>query len=154
MYNVTDLVLRAMAIMYLAESPLTPDLDSDYYLSPILAPNAILAKFPKTFIICGERDPLVDDTVIFANRIRQAKARYFESAEGHVRVKILAGLSHGFLLMYGLLPEARQAVRLTGDWMVENFTELKTEKIQMNQVEEKMVFLNRRKEIVGRMKTW
>jgi hypothetical protein len=56
--------------------------------------------------------------------------------------------------MYGLLPEARQAVRLTGDWMVENFTELKTEKIQMNQVEEKMVFLNRRKEIVGRMKTW
>lgn len=45
--------LRAMAIFYLAESPLVPDLESDYYLSPVIAPEALLARFPKTYILCG-----------------------------------------------------------------------------------------------------
>lgn len=48
--------------MYLASSPIKPDLENDYYLSPINAPDSILAQFPKTYLICGEKDPLVDDT--------------------------------------------------------------------------------------------
>ena len=51
-----------MALMYLAKSPLKPDVTRDFYLSPILAPQVILAQFPKTFIMCGEKDPLVDDS--------------------------------------------------------------------------------------------
>jgi acetyl esterase/lipase len=56
-----------MALMYLAKSPLKPDVTKDYYLSPIMAPEFILAQFPKTFIMCGEKDPLVDDTGMISN---------------------------------------------------------------------------------------
>lgn len=58
----TLVVMRSMALMYLAKSPLKPDVTRDFYLSPILAPEVILAQFPKTFIMCGEKDPLVDDS--------------------------------------------------------------------------------------------
>jgi acetyl esterase/lipase len=54
--------LRSMALMYLANSPVKPDLQNDFYLSPILAPEVVLSQFPKTYIICGEKDPLIDDT--------------------------------------------------------------------------------------------
>jgi acetyl esterase/lipase len=60
------IALRGMALMYLAESPLKPDFENDFYLSPLVAPNTILALFPKTYLICGEKDPLVDDTGMFA----------------------------------------------------------------------------------------
>ncbi|KAI9202007.1 Alpha/Beta hydrolase protein [Polychytrium aggregatum] len=68
-------MMRAMALMYLGGSPSPPNFDEDYYLSPIVAPDSILARFPKTFLICGEKDPFVDDTVIFGGRLRQAKQK-------------------------------------------------------------------------------
>lgn len=51
-----------MALMYLASSPIKPDLAKDFYLSPLLAPDHLLAQFPKTYLLCGEKDPLSDDT--------------------------------------------------------------------------------------------
>jgi acetyl esterase/lipase len=57
--------MRAMGLMYLAKSPIKPDMDKDYLLSPIRTPDAILAQFPKTFVLCGEKDPLIDDSGIF-----------------------------------------------------------------------------------------
>jgi acetyl esterase/lipase len=80
-----------------------------------------------TFMICGEKDPFVDDTVIFAGRIRQAKRKYrqdhpldedFPSHDG-VRVKFLEGISHAFLQMMAFLPEAHQSARIIGDWIKE-----------------------------------
>lgn len=65
-------MLRAMIIVYIGPHR-RPDFTTDYWLSPVRAPEELLAKFPKTFLICGERDPLVDDTQIFAGRLRQAK---------------------------------------------------------------------------------
>lgn len=73
----------------------------------------------------GEKDPFVDDTVIFAGRIRQAKrddaARRMEPCrlDGDVTVKILQGMSHAFLQMMVFLPEARDAVRAIGAWVCE-----------------------------------
>ncbi|KAJ9057809.1 hypothetical protein DSO57_1019298 [Entomophthora muscae] len=67
-------LMRTMAILYIG--PLNqPDFHSDYYLSPIVGPEHLLAQFPKTYLICGEVDPMVDDTLLFAGRIRQAKLR-------------------------------------------------------------------------------
>ena len=57
--------MRSMALMYLASSPLKPDITKDYYLSPLQAPEIVLARFPKIFFICGEKDPLVDDTGMY-----------------------------------------------------------------------------------------
>jgi hypothetical protein len=61
-----------MAILYIGPSH-NPDFQTDYRISPILAPNALLVHFPPTLINCGEKDPFVDDTVIFAGRLREAK---------------------------------------------------------------------------------
>jgi hypothetical protein len=61
--------------MYLAASPVPINFKKDYLLSPVVAPDELLARFPKTYLLCGEKDPLVDDTVVFAGRLREAKAR-------------------------------------------------------------------------------
>jgi hypothetical protein len=63
--------MRAMAILYLGIAD--PDFERDYYVSPILAPSSLLAQFPTILLTCGEKDPFVDDTVIFAGRVREAK---------------------------------------------------------------------------------
>ncbi|KAG2355179.1 Alpha/Beta hydrolase protein [Suillus spraguei] len=50
-----------------------PDFATDYFISPILTPAKLLAQFPPLLMQCGEKDPFVDDTVIFAGRVREAK---------------------------------------------------------------------------------
>jgi hypothetical protein len=64
--------MRAMAILYIGPHR-NPNFETDYHLSPILAPNHLLAQFPPLLMQCGEKDPFVDDTVIFAGRVREAK---------------------------------------------------------------------------------
>ncbi|KAL7422192.1 hypothetical protein Q5752_002838 [Cryptotrichosporon argae] len=65
-------MMRAMAILYIGPRA-CPDFETDYYISPILSPPHLLAYFPPVYLICGERDPFVDDTVLFAGKIREAK---------------------------------------------------------------------------------
>ncbi|EIW69571.1 hypothetical protein TREMEDRAFT_30684 [Tremella mesenterica DSM 1558] len=65
-------MMRAMAILYIGPRR-NPDFETDYYISPILSPPHLLQHFPPVYLICGERDPFVDDTVIFAGKIREAK---------------------------------------------------------------------------------
>ncbi|KAF8639568.1 hypothetical protein AX17_001470 [Amanita inopinata Kibby_2008] len=65
-------MMRAMAIMYIGPHR-NPDFATDYRISPILTPSHLLAQFPPLLMQCGERDPFVDDTVIFAGRVREAK---------------------------------------------------------------------------------
>ena len=64
--------MRAMAILYIGPYQ-NPDFATDYCLSPILTPAHLLAQFPPLLLQCGEKDPFVDDTVIFAGRVREAK---------------------------------------------------------------------------------
>lgn len=61
-----------MAILFIGPHR-NPDFAHDYHLSPVLAPSHILAQFPPLLMTCGEKDPFVDDTVIFAGRLREAK---------------------------------------------------------------------------------
>ena len=69
-----------MAILYIGPR-LNPDFETDYYISPVLAPAHLLALFPPVYLICGERDPFVDDTVIFSGRVREAKRARRADAE-------------------------------------------------------------------------
>lgn len=48
-----------MVILYIGPQN-RPDFATDYFLSPLLTPDEILAKFPRVFLICGENDPFVD----------------------------------------------------------------------------------------------
>lgn len=69
---VSPSMMRAMAILYIGPKR-NPDFQKDYYISPILTPAHLLAEFPPILMVCGEKDPFVDDTVIFGGRIREAK---------------------------------------------------------------------------------
>ncbi|KAI8913391.1 Alpha/Beta hydrolase protein [Gorgonomyces haynaldii] len=166
--------MRAIGLMYLAGSPIVPDLEQDYFLSPVKTPDNILAQFPKTFIMCGEQDPIVDDTFIFANRLRQAKHKahldwkrmksehprnqkldqhpfQFE-AHQMVRSMILPGLSHGYFLMYGLLKEADQAVKLTHQWLQELLEQEDHDNDEMHRLTKEMLKIEE-EELLKRRRT-
>ena len=127
-------MMRAMIVLYIGPHN-RPDFATDFYLSPLLAPEALLARFPMTYILTGERDPLVDDTVIFAGRIRQSKlARFVERKElglekekahfreeDHVEVSLIPGISHGFLQFASVFPESWSYIFRCARWMNECF---------------------------------
>ncbi|KAL2073063.1 hypothetical protein VTL71DRAFT_10387 [Oculimacula yallundae] len=122
-------MMRAMIILYIGPHN-RPDFSQDYLLSPILAPDSVLSEFPKTYFLTGERDPLVDDTVIFAGRIRRAKAaKYHQDQASDIRmhkefddrdvveVVLIPGISHGFLQFVGVFPEGWKYIHRCGRWM-------------------------------------
>ena len=130
----TPEMMRAMIILYIGPHH-RPDFSLDYLLSPLLAPEQLLSRFPKTYFLTGERDPLVDDTVIFAGRIRQAKLGVFQerkdlgllepgtrfSDEDYVEVLLIPGISHGFLQFVGVFPEGWSYIFRAARWMREVF---------------------------------
>lgn len=130
----TPEMMRAMIILYVGPHN-RPDFSTDFLLSPLLAPEALLTKFPKTYFLTGERDPLVDDTVIFAGRLRQAKHNDFVhrkelgllktkddfDEKDHVEVALLPGISHGFLQFVPVFPSAWRHIFRCGRWIEEIF---------------------------------
>ncbi|GAA6014975.1 hypothetical protein JCM11491_002379 [Sporobolomyces phaffii] len=141
---------RAMALLYIG--PLNaPDLHSDYHISPIFTPPHLLHQFPPVYLSCGERDPFVDDTVIFAGKLREAKEarkmellgkelRHGESLrmsgsaasakrdpildedeDDWVQTSIIEGWSHGYMQMVALLPAAEKVISMVGDWIEDAF---------------------------------
>lgn len=130
----TPEMMRAMIILYVG--PRTrPDFSTDFLLSPVLAPEALLARFPKTYFLTGERDPLVDDTVILAGRLRQAKHNLFVQRKelgllkskdefdekDHVEVALIPGISHGFLQFVAVFPEGWEYIFRCVRWMEDIF---------------------------------
>lgn len=131
----TPEMMRAMIILYIGPHN-RPDFSTDYLLSPLLAPDELLAKFPRTWMLTGERDPLVDDTVIFAGRLRQAKRADWQYARDMgldwargrewpehewVNVDLIPGISHGFLQFVSVFPEGWKYITRCGKWMQEAF---------------------------------
>lgn len=134
-------MMRAMILLYIGPHN-RPDFSTDYLLSPILAPDSLLALFPKTCFMTGERDPLVDDTVIFAGRIRKAKAEATQVKHGNlmtrddredpVEITLIPGISHGFMQFVGVFPEGWKYIHRCGRWIEQLFEaaeerELRTE---------------------------
>ncbi|KAF9766122.1 hypothetical protein IL306_001498 [Fusarium sp. DS 682] len=128
----TPEMMRAMIILYIGAHN-RPDFSQDYLLSPVLAPEALLVDFPKTYFMTGERDPLVDDTVIFAGRLRRAKEAAFvheqlgrhPSAEFNDRdaaeVMLIPGTSHGFMQFPTVYPPAWRHFERCIDWFDQLF---------------------------------
>ncbi|KAH0562642.1 hypothetical protein GP486_002682 [Trichoglossum hirsutum] len=127
-------MMRAMIILYIGPHN-RPDFSTDFLLCPLLAPESLIARFPKTYFLTGERDPLVDDTVIFAGRIRQAKlgvwrqrcelglesaSRGFNEREC-VEVSLIPGISHGFLQFATVFPDAWNHIFRCARWIDEIF---------------------------------
>ena len=62
---------------------------TDYFLSPLKTPDDILAKFPKTKILVGTKDPLRDECYVFLNRLSQLNVDAFLTELVH--------FPHGFM---------------------------------------------------------
>ncbi|KAK3315396.1 alpha/beta-hydrolase [Apodospora peruviana] len=134
----TPEMMRAMIILYVGPHN-RPDFSRDYLLSPILAPDVLLARFPKTYFLTGERDPLVDDTVVFAGRLRRVKAAQMASGgkrfeyrdedaqtEGFnekdiAEVALIPGISHGFLQFPAIYPPAWGLIDRISAWIEDVF---------------------------------
>ncbi|EXJ64780.1 esterase/lipase [Cladophialophora yegresii CBS 114405] len=130
----TPEMMRAMIILYVGPYN-RPDFTTDHLLCPAVAPEGLLAKFPKTYFLTGERDPLVDDTVIFAGRLRQAKLHLFRDRQevgleksttefhekDHVEVTLIPGISHGFVSFVSIFPEGWTHVFRCGKWIADIF---------------------------------
>jgi acetyl esterase/lipase len=88
----------------------------DPFLSPAVAPNEYLCKFPPTYFAVGTMDPLFDDTMVMARRINACNG-------GKVRLDVVDGLGHGYLNMTSIVPEAVEASKRLEMW-VTNIIEL------------------------------
>ncbi len=75
------------------------DLDNPY-CRPMAAKD--FSNLPSTYLITADLDPLRDEGIAFSKKL--------DSAGNTVVYKNYPSLIHGFLLMQGFLPEARQAV--------------------------------------------
>lgn len=121
---ITPEMLRAMVMLYVGPNH-RPDFRNDYLLSPLVAPDTLLARFPPVYIITGERDPLVDHTVLFAGRVRRAKERLgnmdYSNSKDFVEVHLIPGISHGFMQMAQVYPEAISYVNKTATWIANIF---------------------------------
>lgn len=78
----------------------TDDLANPYF-RPMAAEN--LSNLPPTFTLTAELDPLRDEGEIFAQRLHDAGVKSV--------LKRYDSLIHGFALMQGFLPEAREAMQ-------------------------------------------
>ncbi|KAJ5855150.1 hypothetical protein N7534_007693 [Penicillium rubens] len=147
----TPEMTRAMIILYIGPHH-RPDFNTDFFLSPVLAPDALLARFPKTYIMTGERDPLVDDTVIFAGRLRQAKLHHFRERQDlglersnrpfnerdYVEISLIPGISHGFMQMAGFFPDAWKYIHRSADWL-----ESLSQKTKIDNLEADLLYADR-----------
>ena len=71
-------------------------------VAPILADEAALRALPPMYLLAAEIDPLLSDTLHFAERL----AGLGRKEHAH----IVAGVTHGFLQMTNTLPAAREAL--------------------------------------------
>ncbi|XP_062996086.1 hormone-sensitive lipase isoform X2 [Elgaria multicarinata webbii] len=74
------------------------------FMSPLLAPDGMLKGLPPIHIVACALDPMLDDSVMFARRLR---------AVGQpVTLRVVQDLPHGFLSLSQLCRETRQASAL------------------------------------------
>ncbi|XP_045387522.1 hormone-sensitive lipase isoform X2 [Lemur catta] len=74
------------------------------FMSPLLAPDSMLKTLPPVHIVACALDPMLDDSVMFARRLR--------SLGKPVTLRVVEDLPHGFLTLAALCRETRQAAEL------------------------------------------
>uniref|UniRef100_A0A8C3VWX4 Hormone-sensitive lipase n=1 Tax=Catagonus wagneri TaxID=51154 RepID=A0A8C3VWX4_9CETA len=77
------------------------------FMSPLLAPDSMLQTLPPVHIVACALDPMLDDSVMFARRLR--------SLGQPVTLRVVEDLPHGFLSLAALCQETGQATALCVD---------------------------------------
>ena len=129
-------MLRGMVMLYIPPS-MRPDMATDQHLSPLRAAEDLLALFPKVYMLCGDRDPLTDDTLIFAGRLKQAHKHVFQKRKelglikerevfnfkNHVEQWMIPGVSHGFLQFVSVYHDGWRYIAQCSEWIKTAFAE-------------------------------
>lgn len=132
----TPELLRGMIFLYIGEAS-RPDFATDFFLSPLRAPEHYLREFPKVYLLTGEKDPLCDDTAIFAGRLRAAHKGAFQTRKDLgivpereefddsklLHVEFIPGVSHGFLQFASVYEPAWGFIEMCSRWMKQAFVE-------------------------------
>lgn len=74
------------------------------FMSPLLAPDNMLKTLPPVHIVACALDPMLDDSVMFARRLR--------CLGQPVTLRVVEDLPHGFLSLAALCRETREATEL------------------------------------------
>uniref|UniRef100_A0A914H190 Hormone-sensitive lipase n=1 Tax=Globodera rostochiensis TaxID=31243 RepID=A0A914H190_GLORO len=80
-------------------------LPRDHLMSPMYAPKKLLAKMPPMCFVACHLDPLLDDTIAFAKRVRDSGGRVKS-------VDLLDNLPHGFLNFAPMSSDCRDGANL------------------------------------------
>ena len=97
---------------YIAQYAPTPEAVSDWHASPLLAPW--VHGVAPALIIAAELDPLVDEGIAYARRLKGARVA--------VDYQVVAGMVHGFLTMGGKVDAANRAVAIIASALRHAFT--------------------------------
>uniref|UniRef100_A0A3Q3AFG9 Hormone-sensitive lipase n=1 Tax=Kryptolebias marmoratus TaxID=37003 RepID=A0A3Q3AFG9_KRYMA len=103
-----------LAEMRLQSSPVV----KDPFCSPLLAPDSMLKGLPPVHIVACALDPMLDDSVMFAKRLR--------SADQPVTLCIVDDLPHGFLSLSQLSRETKEAANVCVERIRTVFTQKDT----------------------------
>ncbi|KAF5100711.1 hypothetical protein DV451_002474 [Geotrichum candidum] len=120
--------LYCMVLLYTGTDRGSTDFKNEPLMSPLWADETLLSEFPKTYITCGDIDPLVDDSVMFASRLRNARRKHVETdrdlaTTDIVEIKLLTAISHGFLQFEDVWPQARAIYQDIGEWFLRSFAD-------------------------------
>lgn len=86
-----------------------PQDGEDTRVSPILADDATLKRLPPTLVVVAGLDPLLDEGVAYARRLKQAGVdTTLHTAEGTI---------HAFVLFAGAIEKGRSTIGLIGEWI-------------------------------------
>ncbi|XP_069041394.1 hormone-sensitive lipase isoform X2 [Lepisosteus oculatus] len=96
----TPLRSEQLAEMRLQTSPIV----RNPYMSPLLAPDSMLRGLPPLHIVACALDPMLDDSVMFAKRLR--------AVNQPVTLCVVEDLPHGFLSLSQLSRETREAASI------------------------------------------
>ncbi|XP_051722340.1 hormone-sensitive lipase isoform X2 [Ctenopharyngodon idella] len=84
------------------------------YMSPLLAPDSMLKGLPPIHIVACHLDPMLDDSVMFAKRLR--------NVDQPVTLCVVDDLPHGFLSLSQLSRETREAANVCMERIKDVFT--------------------------------
>ena len=86
---------------------------TNMFMSPAIAPDDLLRKFPPTNVMCGGMDPLLDDAVDFHGRLVRVGVP--------ASLKIYRTMPHGFLSMDVIFRDALRANKTICWWVNKMF---------------------------------
>jgi acetyl esterase len=104
-------LLTAEAIEWFGRNYIDASQRNDWRVSPIFAPD--LSRLAPALVICGECDPLLDESRAYSEKLRQSG--------NEVYFHLYPGMIHGFFTMGGIIAAADNAIAQSAEFLASAF---------------------------------